>query len=71
MWTTPAASCGTAGSRSSTPSHAPSARIATRSATPPGSAIPAEGVIVLPGTALPEHFPTEGVLPEVERLPLT
>ncbi len=31
---------------------------------------PAEGVIVLPGTSLPERFPTEGVLPGVERLPL-
>lgn len=31
---------------------------------------PAEGVIVLPGTSLPERFPTEGVLPPVERLPL-
>jgi predicted nuclease with RNAse H fold len=31
---------------------------------------PAEGAIVLPGTALPDRFPTEGVLPPVERLPL-
>ena len=31
---------------------------------------PAEGVIVLPGTSLPEEFATEGVLPPVERLPL-
>jgi predicted nuclease with RNAse H fold len=31
---------------------------------------PAEGVIVLPGTALPEAFATEGVLPPVERHPL-
>jgi predicted nuclease with RNAse H fold len=30
----------------------------------------AEGLIVLPGTALPDRFPTEGVLPPVERLPL-
>jgi predicted nuclease with RNAse H fold len=32
---------------------------------------PAEGVIVLPGASLPERFPTEGVLPDVERLPLS
>lgn len=31
---------------------------------------PSEGVLVLPGTALPESFPTEGVLPPVERRPL-
>ena len=31
---------------------------------------PGEGVIVLPGSALPEAFATEGVLPPVERLPL-
>ena len=30
----------------------------------------AEGVIVLPGAAIPERFATEGVLPPVERLPL-
>jgi predicted nuclease with RNAse H fold len=32
---------------------------------------PAEGVIVLPGTSVPERFATEGVLPPVERLPLS
>jgi hypothetical protein len=31
---------------------------------------PREGVIVLPGTAVPERFTTEGVLPAVERLRL-
>ena len=31
---------------------------------------PSEGVLVLPGTSLPESFPTEGVLPPVERRPL-
>jgi predicted nuclease with RNAse H fold len=31
---------------------------------------PAEGVIVLPGTSVPERFETEGVLPPVERLQL-
>jgi predicted nuclease with RNAse H fold len=31
---------------------------------------PSEGVVVLPGSSLPERFPTEGVLPPVERLQL-
>jgi predicted nuclease with RNAse H fold len=31
---------------------------------------PEEGVIVLPGSSVPEQFPTEGVLPPVERLQL-
>ena len=31
---------------------------------------PEEGVVVLPGTAVPEAFATEGVLPPVERRPL-
>ena len=31
---------------------------------------PAEGVIVLPGSRLPEHFTAEGVLPPVQRVPL-
>jgi predicted nuclease with RNAse H fold len=31
---------------------------------------PAEGVVVLPGTAVPDRFATEGVLPPVERRPL-
>jgi uncharacterized protein DUF429 len=31
---------------------------------------PAEGVVVLPGSSLPEKFTTEGVLPPVERLQL-
>jgi len=31
---------------------------------------PGEGVIVLPGTAVPDTFATEGVLPAVERHPL-
>src|SRR5205807_6228333 len=31
---------------------------------------PAEGVIVLPGSRLPESFSGEGVIPPVERAPL-
>jgi predicted nuclease with RNAse H fold len=31
---------------------------------------PEEGVVVLPGSSLPEAFPSEGVLPPVERLQL-
>jgi predicted nuclease with RNAse H fold len=31
---------------------------------------PSEGLIVVPGTSIPEAFPTEGVLPPVERRPL-
>ena len=31
---------------------------------------PGEGVIVLPGRSLPEHFSAEGVLPELRRVPL-
>jgi predicted nuclease with RNAse H fold len=31
---------------------------------------PAEGVIVLPGSRLPEHFSGEGVIPPVSRIPL-
>ena len=31
---------------------------------------PEEGVVVLPGSALPEEFPSQGVLPPVERLQL-
>jgi predicted nuclease with RNAse H fold len=31
---------------------------------------PEEGVIVLPGSRLPEHFSAEGVIPRVARLPL-
>lgn len=31
---------------------------------------PTEGAVVLPGSRLPDRFPSEGVLPPVERLPL-
>jgi predicted nuclease with RNAse H fold len=31
---------------------------------------PSEGVLVLPGTSIPEAFPIEGVLPPVDRRPL-
>ncbi len=31
---------------------------------------PAEGVVVLPGSSIPEQFPREGVMPPVERLQL-
>jgi hypothetical protein len=31
---------------------------------------PDEGVVVLPGSSLPDEFPREGVLPPVERLEL-
>ena len=32
--------------------------------------VPDEGVLVLPGAAVPEQFPTQGVLPPVERVQL-
>jgi hypothetical protein len=31
---------------------------------------PAEGVIVLPGTSLPDRFSSDGVIPPVPRAPL-
>ncbi len=65
-----AATSGTAASRRSTPPPARSARTATRSATRRWLGDPAEGVVVLPGSSVPDEFPTEGVLPPVERLQL-